>query len=240
MENLEPKTNQISERDEKKISFGDATVHELKTLLTAIIVSAELLAEELASNEHSLAARLTQNIIRNARSLDEKLAHFSEMTELLAGDFSFRPEPLEVAPVIRGVVAQLYPIARSKKQSLVVELPSSLPTVKAQRQYLEQILLNLLSNASKFTPEGGRITVRAARENESLVIEVTDNGIGIPADKHGLIFEPYYQINGGKGSGLGLAITKFLVELHGGKIWLKSAPGQGSSFFFSLPLVDHR
>jgi len=238
MENLSHKTNQ-AEQDEKKISFGDATVHELKTLLTAIIVSAELLAEEFQSDQKSLAARLTQNIIRNARSLDEKLAHFSEMAELLAGDFSFQPEPLEVEPVIRGVTAQLYPITRSKKQSLTVELPASLPPVKAQRQYLEQILLNLLTNASKFTPEGGRITVRASKEDNSLVIEVTDNGIGIPADKHKLIFQPYYQVNGGKGSGLGLAITKFLVELHGGKIWLKSAPGQGSSFFFSLPLMNH-
>jgi signal transduction histidine kinase len=115
-------------------------------------------------------------------------------------------------------------------------LPASLPPVKAHRQYLEQILQNLLTNASKFTPEEGKITIGACRDNKSLVIKVTDSGIGIPAKEQKLIFQPYYQVNGGNGSGLGLAITKLLVELHGGKIWLESIMGKGSSFFFSLPL----
>jgi len=236
MENLKQRTNPVTEQEEKKIGFGDATVHELKTLLTAIIVSAELLADELQLDRKSLPARLTQNIIRNAHSLDEKLSNFAKMAGLLAGDFSFQPERLEIGPVIRDVTAQLYPITQSKRQSLALELPAFLPPVKAQHQYLEQILLNLLSNASKFTPEGGKITVSASQENKSLVIQVADNGIGIPADKQKLIFRPYYQVNGGKGSGLGLAITKLLVELHGGKIWLESILGRGSSFFFSLPL----
>lgn len=236
MQNLKPKTNQVTKQDEQRVGFGDATVHELKTLLTAIIVSAELLADELGMDEKSMPVRLAQNIIRNAHSLDEKLANFSEMAELLAGDFSFQPEYLEIEPVIHGVTAQFYPITESKKQTLAVELPPSLPPVKSQRQYLEQILFNLLSNASKFTSEGGKITVSASQNDKSLVIQVADNGMGIPADKQELIFQPYYQVNGGKGSGLGLAITKLLVELHGGKIWLESISGQGSRFLFSLPL----
>ncbi|TET67512.1 MAG: HAMP domain-containing histidine kinase [Dehalococcoidia bacterium] len=236
MQNLKQNTNQITEQGEKRIGFGDATVHELKTLLTAIIVSAELLADELQMYQKSMSLRLTQNIIRNAHSLDEKLTNFSEMAGLLAGDFSFQPEQIEIEPVIHSVTAQLYPITKSKKQSLAVELPASLPPVKSHRQYLEQILLNLLTNASKFTPEGGKITVSASQNDKSLVIEVADNGMGIPADKQELIFQPYYQVNGGRGSGLGLAITKLLVELHGGKIWLESGSGQGSHFFFSLPL----
>lgn len=236
MQNLKQNTDQITEQGEKRIGFGDATVHELKTLLTAIIVSAELLSDELQMYPKSMSLRLTQNIIRNAHSLDEKLTNFSEMAGLLAGDFSFQPEQIEIEPVIHGVTAQLYPIMQSKKQSLAVELPASLPPVKSHRQYLEQILLNLLTNASKFTPEGGKITVSASQNDKSLVIEVADNGMGIPADKQELIFQPYYQVNGGRGSGLGLAITKLLVELHGGKIWLESGSGQGSHFFFSLPL----
>ena len=236
MQNLKQNTNQITEQGEKRIGFGDATVHELKTLLTAIIVSAELLADELQMYQKSMSLRLTQNIIRNAHSLDEKLTNFSEMAGLLAGDFSFQPEQIEIEPVIHSVTAQFYPITKSKKQSLAVELPPSLPPVKSHRQYLEQILLNLLTNASKFTPEGGKITVSASQNDKSLVIEVADNGMGIPADKQELIFQPYYQVNGGRGSGLGLAITKLLVELHGGKIWLESGSGQGSHFFFSLPL----
>jgi signal transduction histidine kinase len=158
------------------------------------------------------------------------------MAGLLSGDFSFQPEYLEIGPVIHSVTAQLYPIMRSKKQSLAVELPASLPPVKSHRQYLEQILLNLLTNASKFTPQGGKISISTSQSDKSLVIQVADNGIGIPADKQELIFQPYYQVNSSKGSGLGLAITKFLVELHGGRVWLESVSGRGSSFFFSLPL----
>lgn len=236
MQDLKQKTTQIADQAEQRIGFGDATVHELKTLLTAIIVSAELLADELQMDQKSIPGRLTQNIIRNAHSLDEKLSNFSEMARLLSGDSSFQPEYLEIGPVIHNVTAQFYPITRSKKQSLVVELPASLPPIKSHHQYLEQILLNLLTNASKFTPQGGKISVSTSQNDKSLVIQVADSGVGIPANKQELIFQPYYQVNRGKGSGLGLAITKLLVELHGGKLWLESVSGQGSSFFFSLPL----
>jgi signal transduction histidine kinase len=229
---------QANKKGKRKIGFGDATVHELKTLLTAILVSAELLAEELQKDHKSMPLRLTQNIIRNAHSLDEKLTNFSEMAGLLSGEFSFQPELLEVASIIQGVTSQIYPITHSRKQSLNVDLPTTLPNIRAHRHYLEQILLNLLANASKFTPEGGKITVSAARNDANLVIEVADNGIGIPMDKQELVFQPYYQVSGGKGSGLGLAITKFLVELHGGTIWLESTPGKGSRFSCSFPLSD--
>jgi signal transduction histidine kinase len=236
MDNLK----QASDKENKKIGFGDATVHELRTLLTAIIVSAELLGEELQTQSTGITQRLTQNIIRNAHSLDEKLTNFSEMTGLLSGEFSFKPELLDIGPIIHGVVSQIYPITHSKKQSLNVDLPAGLPHIRAQRHYVEQILLNLLTNASKFTREGGEIKVSATRNESSLIVEVADNGIGIPTNKQELVFQPYYQVNGGKGSGLGLAITRFLTELHGGRIWLESTPGKGSRFFCSLPLSQQR
>jgi len=227
---------QLNDEGKREIGFGDATVHELKTLLTAIIVSAELLVEELHATHGSMPLRLTQNIIRNAHSLDEKLSRFSEMAGLLSGEFSFQPELLEIEPIVHGVTSQIYPITHSRNQSLKVDLPATLPQIKAHRHYLEQIMLNLIANASKFTPEGGNITVSATRNDPNLIITVADNGIGISADKQELVFQPYYQISGGKGSGLGLAITRFLVELHGGKIRLESTPGKGSRFICSLPL----
>lgn len=227
----------MTQSSEKKIDFGAATIHELKTPLTAILVSAELLADELHLDQKSVPARLIQNIIRNAHSIDEKLTNFSEMVGLIAGDFPFQPEPVKIRQIIQSVTTQLYSLIQSKKQFLTVEAPESLPAVKAHRQYLEQILLNLVTNASKFTPEGGKITINASRDEKNLLIQVSDTGIGIKAEEQALIFQPYYQGNPGSGgSGLGLAITKFLIELHGGKIWFKSQAGQGSTFFFSLPL----
>jgi len=230
------------EKKKEGIGFIAATIHELKTPLTAIIASAEMLADELRLDENSVPGRLIQSIIRNAHSIDEKLSHFSEMAILLTRDLQFRPEPVEIGPVIHDVATQLYPITHSKQQSLTLELPNSLPLVQADRQYLPQILSNLLTNASNATPKGGEIKVSTWQDDNSLVVQVSDTGIGIPAEEQQRIFEPYYQIKPGNrekhvGSGLGLAIARILVELHGGKIWLKSTVGQGSSFFFSLPKV---
>lgn len=239
MDNLGQESKQITKQG-KRVEFISATIHELKTALTSVIASAELLADELQPDDKSMPAKLVQNIIRNAHNLDEKLSSFPEMDRLLAGDFPFQPERLEIRQVIHSVTTQLYPIIQSKRQSLALELPASLPQVKAHHQYLQQILLNLLTNASKFTPERGKITVSVSQNSTSLVVQVTDTGIGIPAEEQELIFQPYYQVNGGKGSGLGLAITKLLVELHGGKLWLKSAAGQGSTFSFSLPLASNQ
>ena len=223
-----------------KINFGDATVHELKTPLTAIIVSAELLSEEFQSNHKCMPYRLAQNIVRNAHNLDEKLTNFSEMARLLSGEFSLQPEQLDIGSIIRDITFKIYPIMHSRKQVLNVDLPATLPQIRAQRHHLEQILLNLITNASKFTPEGGYMVVTAAKNDSNLIIEVSDNGIGISEDKQEMVFQPYYQVTSGKGSGLGLAITKFLVELYSGTIWLESIPGKGSRFFCSLPFSEQR
>ena len=225
-------------RDETKVDLIASTTHEFKTSLTAIITSAELLADELQMDKDSLPTRLVQNIIQNANNLDEKLTRFSKMSGLLAGDFPFQTEPVKIKPLIQSVTAQIYPIFQIKKQSLAVELPMPLPPVTADRRYLEQILLNLLTNANKFTPEGGEITLNARHQGRNLVVNVTDTGMGIPVEEQEKVFQPYSRVNkSSRGSGLGLAITKLLVELHGGTIGLKSTVGQGSTFFFSLPLA---
>ena len=230
----------VVEQKKQGTEFISATIHELKTSLTAIIAAAELLADELQQGEKSLIGKLIRSIIRNAHSIDEKLPHALEVQRLLTGNLQLKPEPVAIGQVIHNVVALFYPKALREKQSLTLELPDSLPLVKADSQYIERVLLTLVANASKFTPEGGKIKVSAWQDNNTLVVQVSDTGIGIPPAEQERIFQPYYQIKqgGGKltGSGLGLAIAKSIVELHGGNIWLKSVVGQGSSFFFSLPL----
>lgn len=242
---------EMTKQNEEKLDFVAATTHDLKTFLTAIIASAELLDDELQPNKKSVLGRLIQSIIRNAHSIDERLSLLSEMDTLLTEDSRFQPAPIEIEQVVQNVTTQLYPEIQSKKQSLTVEMPDSLPRAKAVRQYLEQILVALIDNASKFTAEKGQIKVSAYQDGASLVVQVSDTGIGIPAEEQERVFQPYYQVGQDKGyqvsppgeerrhggSGLGLAIAKFLVELHGGKIWFKSIVGQGSSFFFSLPMV---
>ena len=242
----------MTEGKGNRVYFLDAAMHELKTPLTAIIVSAELLAEELKPGEKSVPGRLIQSIIRNAHSIDEKLSLFSKTGGLLPDESRFHPTSVAIGQVIQDIATQLYPRIQSKRQSLAVEVPDSLPPARADRQYLEQIILALGANASKFTAEEGQITISARQDNEKVVVvEIRDTGIGVPAEEQQRIFQPYYQVgqddihqNNRRGgaqrdsdSGLGLAIAKFLVELHGGKIWLKSKVGHGSSFFFSLPMM---
>lgn len=235
----------------ERVNFVAATVHELKTSLTAIIVSAELLADELKPDEKSVLGRLIQSIIRNAHSIDERLSLLAEAGGFLAEIPRFQPKPVAIGDVIHDVATQLYPEIQNKRQSLTLEVPDSLPQAKADRQHLEHILLSLLANATKFTTEEGQIKVGVHQDDKNLVVEVSDTGVGIPIDEQKRVFQSYYQVNRDKedqppnlnqerrhsDTGLGLAIAKLLVELQGGKIWLKSTVGQGSSFFFSLPAV---
>ena len=122
----------------------------------------------------------------------------------------------------------------------MADLPDSLPPINADAQRLEQVLRNLLINAVKFTPSGGSITLRTNKQNASLVVEVQDSGIGIPKEEQARLFEPYYRAEADRqhfqGLGLGLSLSKQIIELHGGRIWVTSEVGKGSTFAFSLPL----
>ena len=233
---------------EETLDFVAAAAHQLKTPLTAIIVSAELLANELQPDEKSVIGRLIQSIIRNAHSIDERIPVILETGSLIAGYSHFTPEPVEIKQVIQDVVTQLYPEIEKKKQSLTLDIVDALPPAKADRQYLEQILLTIITNASKFTGNGGEIKISASQGDGGLIVQISDNGIGIPAEEQENIFQPYYRVSrrqegqnaaadGPAGNGLGLAIAKFLVELHEGSIWIESSVGAGSKFFFSLPIA---
>ena len=241
MDKLKQETNKMTKQGHKEIDFVAAAIHELKTSLTAITVSAELIADELQPIEESTQGRLIQNIIRNAHALNERPSLLSEMDKTRKGDFRCQPEPVEIGQIIHNVAAQFYPRIRRRKQSLTLDLPDSPTLIKADRQYLEQTLLTLIDNAGKFTPERGQIKVKAWSDSNKVTVQVNDTGVGIPAKEQERTFEAYYQVKQDKkrnhaGSGLGLAIAKVRVELQGGKIWLESVMGQGRNFFFSLPL----
>ena len=229
-------------QNNQSLHLTDAIMHELKTSLTAIIVSAELLAAQLNPEEKSVLDRLIQSIIRNARSIDGRLAILSEAEGLLLDNSKFQPKPVNVLEIVQDVISQLYPETQKRSQKIILDIPDSLPAARADGQYLEQIFLTLMGNAVKFTGDEGTIKLCIYREGMTLTIQVSDNGIGIPEKEQELVFQPYYQVNQRKGTinvgqGLGLAIAKLLVELHGGKIWVESKFGQGSTFTFTLPMA---
>jgi signal transduction histidine kinase len=231
----------LERQAKERTEFIAAISHELKTPLTCIIASGGLLSEEIRGEEQKPASgKLVQNIVCSA---DNLLARLDGLVESLKKGV-WRPQlqlrPLAIKFLLEDIKDQVSPIAKSKEQSLTLDLPASLPVVLADAPQLAQVLLNLLTNACKFTPEGGSIILRARKQEADLVVEVQDNGIGIAKEEQAKLFQSYSRVASDEqsynGVGLGLALAKQTVELHGGRIWVESELGKGSTFAFSLPL----
>lgn len=232
---------QLEEEIKRRIEFARALAHELKTPLTPLLISSQVLASEI-KDEPLLS--LARNISRGAQNLNSRIDELLDLAKGEVGMLQLRTDTLDIPSLLRDVTEYVSPVASSRNQSLLLELPKSLPSVKADKNRLRQVVLNLLSNALKFTPEGGKIVLRAGQEDANLIVEVEDNGPGIAPKEQQHIFEAYHRTEddreqlSGLGLGLGLALCKMLVELHGGRIWVKSQLGAGSTFGFSLPSKD--
>ena len=228
---------ELEEEMRKRIEFTRALAHELKTPLTPVVMSSEVLASEL---KDETMLRLARNISRGAANLNSRIDELLDLARGEVGMLQIKPEQVDVLQLIREVVADVAPVRLSREQSLILRLPPSLPLVWGDRVRLRQIVLNLLNNAFKFTPAGGKITLRARQEDGNLVVEVKDTGPGIAEEEQQRLFDPYHRKESDRerlsGLGLGLALCKTLVELHKGRIWVKSRAGRGSTFGFSLPL----
>ena len=230
--------SELEEEMKKRVEFTRALVHELKTPLTSVIACSDLLTLELPEGP---LLRMAKNISRSADNLSKRI---DELLDLARGEMGMLRLSLAcVDPValLQGLAEDMGPIALSRHQSLVLDLPSCLAPAWADESRLRQVVLNFLDNASKFTGEGGKITLRAREEGDSLIVEVEDSGPGISEEDQQRLFLPYHKLIGDRerlsGLGLGLALSKTLVELHGGKIWVKSQKGVGSTFGFSVPLA---
>ncbi len=230
---------ELERQDEQKTEFLHGVAHELKTPLTAIISSSELLSTELSSTTVSQRQRLIRNIIQSAWSMDKTVTELLDLAKMQVGVLELKSESLEIGVIIEEVTSQLLSLFKNKEQSLKLEVPGSLSPVKGDREKLAQILVNLLSNANKFSPGGGNITLRAREVDDRIVVEVKDSGPAITEEEKEKLFDPYYRGDTNRrrvpGLGLGLAISKKLVELHQGRIWVEGEHEKGNIFAFSLP-----
>ena len=228
---------QLEDEMKKRVEFTRALAHELKTPLTPVVMSSQTLVSEL---KDETLLRLARNISRGAANLNSRIDELLDLARSEIGMLQLKPEQVDMLQLIREVVDEVAPVRLSRHQSLTLRLPPSLPPVWADKVRLRQIVLNLLNNAFKFTPAGGRISLRAKQEDGNLVVEVKDTGPGIAEEEQQRLFDPYHRKEGDRerlsGLGLGLALSRTLVELHGGRIWVKSRAGRGSTFGFSLPL----
>jgi signal transduction histidine kinase len=226
-------------KEEEWLRFIDTLSHELKTPLTSIIAAAGLLAEELETTADDSLKKLMQTIIHNANTLETRLAELLDIVKTGSGKLQLQFEPVDMKSLIQGSCLQVSPLLRNKDQKLVTDLPDAVPIIHGDGPRLEQVMLNLMTNAAKFTQAGGTITVKVRQQDNGLVIDVRDNGIGIAREEQTRLFKPYSRLSSDRqrhpGLGLGLALSKQVVELHGGRIWVDSEPGKGSTFSFFVP-----
>ncbi len=239
---LERANERLQELDRLKSAFIASVSHELRTPLNSIIGFSEVLIDGLAGELPPLAREYLGYVHTSGKHLSDLINDILDLSKIQAGRMTLELAQVDVMAVVEEVRATLAPLVAKKEQTLSVAQDGPLPTIRADRFRLKQILLNLMGNANKFTQEGGQVTVRALMADPvTLQLDVVDNGPGIPLEDQGLIFEEFKQARAarppGEGTGLGLAITRRLVELHGGRVWVQSKLGAGSTFSLLLPVA---
>lgn len=230
----------LKELDRIKSDFVNTVSHDLRTPLTAILGYVELLDRVgPVTNQQAEFIRRIQISVNNITALINDLL---DLGRIEAG-FDSRKEIVPMQVMLRYAIDGLRMRAQEKEQALVLETDESLPPTIGNPVRLRQMLSNLINNAIKYTPKGGEIHVQGHAEGGQMIIEVSDNGPGIPLSDQPYIFDKFYRgSNIGKditGTGLGLAIVKSIVENHQGRIWVDSNPGEGSTFTVVLPIVEN-
>lgn len=228
---------QLEKEVNKRIEYTRALVHELKTPLTPILFSSELLVSELKEEPWASIAR---NIHSGASNLNNRIGELLDLARVEIGSLTLNISPVDPHRLLARAVEDIDTYIRKNRQHLVQDIPDSLPEILADSERLQQVILNLLVNASKFTPEGGTITLSARQEDGNFLVKVKDTGRGISRREQKRIFEPYERQDTDRerlsGLGLGLALCRYLIKLHHGRIWVESRTGKGATFSLSIPL----
>lgn len=248
---LEKANQELKKIDAMKSEFVSVASHELRTPLAAIKNAIQLILSGKTGEINENQAKFLSMAERNINRLTNILNNLLNLSRIESGRIELKFENVSIKSIIDSTVSTMRPQADGKSIFLEMDCPEELPPVYVDKEKVEQILVNLIGNAIKFTPEGGKIFVSVmhiAEEREGgsakkIAVSVKDSGIGIPKEHLNSIFEKFYQVEGSLqrsagGTGLGLAITKGLVELHGGKIWVESEEGKGSTFTFTLPVSE--
>ena len=238
-EMLEYENERLREVERLKDDLISLVSHELRTPLTSVVGYVDLIVEDdLESRDDTLA--YLEVVKRNAERLQRLVGDLLFCAQMDAGRFSILEEPLALGVVLTDAMAAARPAAEAAGVTLELDLPE-LPQLNGDRARLAQVVDNLVSNAIKFTPGGGTVTVRAAEADGEVRVEVSDTGIGIPASEQEALCTRFFRTSTAtqraiQGTGLGLSITKAIVEAHGGTLCFTSVEGEGTTFAFTLPV----
>ncbi len=234
----------LTEEERMRSDFISMLSHEIRTPLTSIRESVNLICEEVMGGINEKQRRFLLIASRELERITTLLNHLMQISRLEAGAVEIHPRPIEMGAFVHGAISRMVPAAEAKEISINSDVCGEISEFCCDPENLQQVLLNLIGNAIKFSPGGSEILV-SVRQDESakeplLVFAVTDKGPGIPDSEQALVFNKYYRASGVReevdGVGLGLSISKYIVEAHGGRIGLQSKPGGGSTFSFTLPL----
>jgi signal transduction histidine kinase len=232
--------NQIETANKHKSEFLANMSHELRTPLNAIIGFSEVLSERMFGEINEKQAEYIGDILESGQHLLSLINDILDLSKIEAGRMELEPGDFDLPSTIESTLILVRERAVRRGIELRRTVDEHLGMIRADERKVKQVLLNLLSNALKFTPEGGRIDVRAAVRDGAAEISVTDTGVGIAPEDQEAVFEEFRQVGTAakkvEGTGLGLAISRKFIELHGGRIWVESQVGKGSTFAFTLPL----
>lgn len=238
---IQDKSHQIEIANKHKSEFLAHMSHELRTPLNAIIGFSDALAERYFGELNEKQAEYVDDINTSGRHLLSLINDILDLSKVEAGRMELEISQFDVSAALQSAITLVRERAQMHGVSLTLTTESSLGQLRGDERRFKQIMLNLLTNAVKFTPDAGRVTVHAKARAQSIEIAVCDTGIGIAPEDHETVFEEFRQVGRARtdereGTGLGLALARRCVELHGGRIWLESSPGVGSTFTFTLPL----
>ncbi len=236
------KTEEIERATQAKSEFLTHMSHELRTPLNVINGFSELMMDEVPGKVNEEQRQCLSDILNSSQHLLSLINDVLDLSKVESGKMELTLKKVTLTEVIQSLTKAMMPMLTPRKQSLDVEIEEGLPAIYADEDKLRQVLLNLMGNSSKFTPDGGKLKIEAIREGDWCQVSVIDNGIGIKKDDQEQIFEPFCQLDNPltrekSGTGLGLTLVKQIIEEHGGRIWVESEYGKGSRFTFTLPLA---
>ncbi len=237
---IEEKGRELEIASKHKSQFLANMSHELRTPLNAILGYAELMLDSIYGEPSDKMRKVLERLQSNGRHLLGLINDVLDLSKIEAGQLTLSLDDYSLSDVVHGVVSAVEPLAAEKRLAFKADVPPDLPGGRGDERRLSQVLLNLVGNAIKFTDKG-EVAVRASTANGTFTVAVCDTGPGIAADDQVKIFEEFQQADSSitrkkGGTGLGLSIAKRIIEMHGGRIWVESEPGKGSTFYFTLPV----
>ena len=236
---------QLKEEERMRSDFIGMLSHEIRTPLTSTRESVNMIAEEVMGPINERQQKFLEIASTEIGRICDLLNHLMQVSRLESLELNIKKETIGTNAFVAGCINRLSHVANTKDIQIAASIPSDLPSIFGDPEYLQRVFFNLLDNAIKFSGPGSKVSVRIkqAKNRSMLLFFITDNGPGIPEEEQSFIFNKYYQAKGTRdhidGVGLGLNISKHIVEAHGGEIWVESQNNQGSTFCFSLPIAGH-